>query len=97
MLIAAFVLIMTSAVFAIMLPPRLRCASLGYPEGTSCPEGRRIEFEDHGTFVSVGVDRRYAERLGILAIGTAGGAGILLLTDRRRGSASIRGSGGAGL
>jgi hypothetical protein len=97
-IICAFVVVVASAVIALLLPPRLGCASLGFPEGTRCPEGRRIEFEDHGPFVSIGVDQRYVERFGILVIGTLIGIGILLVAERRPRTSSIKAkNGGAGL
>jgi hypothetical protein len=81
LLIAAVGIFLAAGVWAVALPPRLTCASLGYPEGTGCREGR-IDFEDHGRFVSVHVERRLPLRLGILGIGTAPAVGLLLLSDR---------------
>jgi hypothetical protein len=84
MLIAAVLVFLAAGLLAIAIPPRLTCSSLGYPEGTSCAEGR-IDFEDHGPFVSVHVDRRLPIRIGTVVVGTAVAAGLLLLHERRRG------------
>jgi hypothetical protein len=81
LLIAAVGVFLVSGALAVAIPPRLTCASLGHPEGSTCAEGR-IDFEDHGPFVSVHVERRLPLRLGIIAIGTAAAVGLLLLSDR---------------
>ena len=81
LLIAAVGVFLAAGSWAVAIPPRLTCASLGYPEGTRCPEGR-IDFGDHGAFVSVHIERRLPLRLGIIGIGTAAAVGLLLLSDR---------------
>jgi hypothetical protein len=80
-LAAAVVLFLGAGVWSIMLPPRLTCSSLGYPEGTRCREGR-IDFEDHGPFVSVHVDARYGFRFAILLSGMVAGTLLLVVRDR---------------
>jgi hypothetical protein len=82
LLVAAIAVFLGAGILAISLPPRLTCASLGYPEGTRCKEGR-VDFEDHGPFVSVYVDRRSGPRLAILGSGTIVATLLLLLGDRQ--------------
>ena len=81
LLIAAVAVFVAAGTWAITLSPRLTCASMGYPEGTRCREGR-IDFEDHGLFVSVHVDRRYGARFAILLSGTIAGTLLLVVRDR---------------
>jgi hypothetical protein len=81
LLVAAVAVFLGAGILAISLPPALTCASLGYPEGTRCEEGR-IDFDDHGPFVSVHVDRRFGPRLAILGSGTVAATALLLLRDR---------------
>ena len=74
-------LIVATVAWALFLPDRVVCASLGYPEGIPCPHGR-IEFKDHGSFVSVGVDRRLSLRVGIASVGLVTGVGLILVGAR---------------
>jgi hypothetical protein len=60
--------------WSLAIPDRVTCASQGYSEGIPCPRGR-IEFEDHGPFVAVGVDRRLPLRAAIAGAGLAIGLG----------------------
>jgi hypothetical protein len=82
LLVAAIAVFLGAGILAISLPPRLTCSSLGYPEGTRCMEGR-VDFDDHGPFVSVHVDRRFGPRLAILGSGAIVGTMLLLLRDRK--------------
>jgi hypothetical protein len=73
-----------AAALAVAVPPGLTCASLDHPEGMRCAEGR-LDFDDHGPFVSVHIDRRLPPRIGILLIGavvaTTLYAGSRVITD----------------
>lgn len=81
LLVAAVAVFLGAGILAISLPIRLTCASMGYPEGTRCKEGR-IDFDDHGRFVSVHVDRLFGLRLAILGSGVIVGTVLLLMRDR---------------
>lgn len=81
LLVAALLVFLAASVWAIAVPPRLTCASLSYPEGTRCAEGR-IDLEHHGPFVSVHVDRLLPLRLGIIAAGTVLASALLIIHER---------------
>ena len=80
-LIAVEAALMFAAVaWSLAIPDRVPCASLGTRRGIPCPRDR-IEFEDHGPFVAVGVDQLLLLRAAIAAAGLAVGLGILVGTS----------------
>lgn len=76
-LLLALCVLVVAAVWALLIPTSLTCASIGHPEGVPCPE-RRIEFAEHGESVAVHKDVHMALRLGIVGVGTAAALGLLI-------------------
>lgn len=81
LLVAALLVFLAAGLWAALMSPGLRCASLAWPEGRPCREGS-FEFAEHGRFIAVEVQSRTRERVAIVAAGTILAGLLLVARDR---------------